>query len=73
MATRTCQHAHEDLPKSFDGLLESQGGKGRHKCAACAYDLGRKESADAEERLRKRVRELDARVKELEAEIKKRS
>ncbi|HZX94405.1 MAG TPA: hypothetical protein VFE90_07800 [Myxococcales bacterium] len=68
----TCQKGHEDLPSSFDRLPESQGGKGRHKCAACAYEAGRSEATQAEERLRKRVRELDARVKELEAKLKAR-
>ena len=70
MGAVSCQKEHADLPKSFDALSESQGGKGRHKCAACAYELGRTEATEAEERLRKRVRELDARVKELEAKLK---
>lgn len=60
-------HTGGSLPASFGNLPESQGGVGRHKCAACAYELGRNEAAAAEERLRERLRELKARVKELEA------
>lgn len=60
-----CNVQHE-LPAEFARLPESQAGKGRHKCAGCAYDLGRQHASEAEERLRERVRALTARVKELE-------
>lgn len=60
-----CSIDHE-LPGDFSRLPESQAGKGRHICAGCAYDLGRRPAAEAEERLRERVRTLSARVKELE-------
>jgi hypothetical protein len=62
-------YAQHDLPAEFSKLPESQAGKGRHICAGCAYELGRRHGSDAEERLRERVRVLSARVKELEAKI----
>ncbi len=62
-----CSFSHDNLPKSFEKLPESQGGKGRHICAACAYDLGRTEAAQAEERLRERVRALTAELDKLRA------
>jgi hypothetical protein len=62
----SCYVEHE-LPAEFAKLPESQAAKARRVCAGCAYDLGRKHAADAEERLRERVRALTARVKELEA------
>jgi hypothetical protein len=66
MAKTTCSKSHEgDLPPSFKNLPESQGGVWRHKCAACAYDLGRAEGQAAEDRLRERVRKLDAELKAL--------
>ncbi len=60
-----CSIDHE-LPADVSRLPESQAGKGRHICVGCAYDLGRRHAAEAEERLRERVRTLAARVKELE-------
>lgn len=62
----SCYVEHE-LPADFSKLPESQAGKGRHVCAGCAYELGRKHAAEAEARLRERVRVLTARVKEFEA------
>jgi len=63
MANTTCSVDHSgDLPASFNHLPESQGGAGRHKCAACAYELGRSEAAAAEERLREQVRKLRAQL-----------
>jgi hypothetical protein len=62
----TCEKDHSgDLPSEFNDLPESQAAKWRHRCAACAYELGRRDVAGAEERLRKRVRELTMIVKEL--------
>lgn len=60
----TCDKAHVlDLPKAiFDTVPASQAGTWRHKCAGCAYDLGRKTATDVEERLRQRVRDLEAEV-----------
>ncbi len=63
-----CYTAHE-LPADFSKLPESQAGKGRHICAGCAYDLGRRHASEAEERLRDRVRSLTAQVSELKARL----
>jgi hypothetical protein len=57
-----------DLPKAaFDKLGDSQAGFWRHKCAGFAFELGRQASAEAETRLRDRVRELQAEVTKLRA------
>jgi hypothetical protein len=32
----------------------------RHRCAVCAYELGRAHAQESEERLRQRVRDLTA-------------
>ena len=48
-----------NIPRTpIESLHESQAGFWRHKCAGCAYEMGRKDAGAAEERLRKRVREL---------------
>lgn len=64
---KTCsiEHGGGKLPAAFKDLPESQAGVGRHKCPACAYELGRSEATAAEERLRSRVRELEAEVARL--------
>ena len=51
-----------DLPADFDRLPESQAARWRHRCAGCAYALGRRHREEAEERLRDRVRELTAKL-----------
>lgn len=57
-----------DLPKAqIFALQDSQSSFWRHKCAGCAYEMGRADAGAAEERLRVRVRELQARIDELEA------
>jgi hypothetical protein len=62
-----CTSDHSDvLPAEFNQLPESQAARWRHVCAGCAYELGRRHAAEAEERLRQRVRDLTAKVKELE-------
>ena len=63
----TCDKDHVlDLPKAtFDAVPASQAGVWRHKCAGCAYDLGRKTTGDVEARLRQRVRDLEAEVARL--------
>jgi hypothetical protein len=68
----TIDHSGGAVPKALGGLPESQAGTWRHKCVACAYELGLKDGAATEERLRARVRELDAKVRELEAQLAKR-
>lgn len=35
----TCNSTHRHDPY-FEGLVEDQGGFGRHKCAGCAYEQG---------------------------------
>ena len=66
----SCQKDHADrLPKSaISALHDSQAGFWRHKCAGCAYEMGRKDAGDAEERLRKRVQELTDQVDKLKAQ-----
>ncbi len=63
----TSDHAG-DLPRQFDELPPSQAARWRHKCAGCAYELGRRHAEEAEDRLRSRVRELVQKVKDLETE-----
>lgn len=56
---RTCTDDHSNvLPPEFDRLPQSQAARWRHICAGCAYELGRRHAAEAEERLRHRVRDL---------------
>lgn len=57
---KICSSNHEGghLPAAFNNLPESQAGIARHKCAGCAYELGRAEGAAAEGRLRDRLRAL---------------
>lgn len=63
----SCKSEHSDkLPADFDELPESQASRWRHKCAGCAYELGRRHGEEAEEQLRQRVHELTARIKDLE-------
>jgi hypothetical protein len=64
---KLCAKNHgEELPSEFDGLPASQAARWRHRCAGCAYALGRRHREEAEERLRARVRELSAKVMVLE-------
>ena len=35
-----CNKDHSDIQNLMATLPTDQGGKGRHKCAACAYELG---------------------------------
>jgi hypothetical protein len=72
----TCSKDHSgDVPASLNSLPRSQAkSHGRHKCAACAYELGRKDAGEAEARLRIRVKELsdeNARLKEENARLEK--
>lgn len=39
MNNTICNKAHRHDPM-FDALPEDQGGAGRHRCAACAYEKG---------------------------------
>lgn len=53
------------VPAAVHSLPKSQAGAWRHKCAACAYDLGYQDGIGAADKLRARVRELEARLKDL--------
>ncbi len=63
-----CNRDHSgEIPAAvFPALPESQRGPWRHACAACAYLLGVQHGEGGNERLRQRVRDLEARVKEME-------
>lgn len=57
----TCGKDHSgEIPKAIEALPDSQAGFWRHRCAGCAYLLGRKHAEEAEQRLRERVRKLES-------------
>lgn len=64
---RVCStdHAGGAVPKKLDDLPESQAGALRHKCVACAYEMGVKDGLASAERLRERVRELEEKLRGL--------
>jgi len=65
-----CTRDHDSqLPRAIAALDDSEHGFWNHKCAGCAYEMGRGDAAVAEERLRARVRELEAIVHELESKL----
>ncbi len=45
MTTETCRHGTVASVQMLARLPESQGGVGRHKCAACAFVQGRRETS----------------------------
>lgn len=58
-----CDNPYDTVPKKdIERLPKSQAAEGRHKCALCAYELGRQQAGEAEPRLRERVRTLVAEV-----------
>lgn len=58
------------LPRPrIEALEDSQREFWRHKCAGCAYEMGRADASVAEENLRRRVRELTAEVDRLTGEL----
>ena len=67
MASCIKDHAGSVPASALAELPFSQAGAGRHRCAGCAYERGRAGAAEAEQRLRERVRALEARIAELEA------
>ena len=65
-----CDKDHATVPKKdIESLPHSQADVGRHRCALCAYELGRQHAGEAEQRLRGRVRELVAEVDALKRKI----
>lgn len=59
-----CNKDHSgNLPKGqIETLENSQRDFWRHKCAGCAYEMGRADAAQTEANLRQRVRELQAQL-----------
>lgn len=45
-----CKHEHR-YKTEYNQLPHDQGGKGRHRCAGCAYDRGFKEGLKKSEKL----------------------
>jgi hypothetical protein len=65
MKTKTCHgHADGEIPRAVGDLPSSQGGPWRHICSACAYLRGRKHGEETENRLRERIRALEAKLAE---------
>jgi hypothetical protein len=46
-----CNKNHQDVQDLMDKLPLDQGGKGRHKCAACAYKVGHEAELQHEENI----------------------
>lgn len=46
-----CQKDHSNIQDIMENLPEDQGGVGRHKCAACAYELGYDDGISRREKL----------------------
>jgi len=67
--TCTIDHSGEVPTKAIAKLPKSQGKEGRHRCAACAYLMGRKDAAKAESNLRDRLEDAKARIRQLEAQL----
>ena len=60
-----------NLPRpKIEALENSQRDFWRHKCAGCAYEMGRADAGVTEDNLRRRVQQLHARVEELEGQIR---
>jgi hypothetical protein len=63
-----CKVEHSgEVPRAIEKLQDSQAGFWRHRCAGCAYLLGRKHAEEAEERLRVRIRQLQEAIEKLKA------
>jgi coenzyme F420-reducing hydrogenase delta subunit len=56
----TIDHTEQLPRKAIETLVDSQASFWRHRCAGCAYEMGRRDAQTTEENLRKRVRELTA-------------
>lgn len=46
-----CKKDHSNIQSVMANMPIDQGGKGRHKCAACAYDLGFKSGYNLDEQI----------------------
>ncbi|MDY0201953.1 MAG: hypothetical protein RBR40_13305 [Tenuifilaceae bacterium] len=46
-----CSKDHSEIQTIMAGLPVDQGGKGRHKCAACAYELGYRDGYNLSEHI----------------------
>lgn len=66
-----CSKDHSgSLPRArIEVLATSQRDFWRHKCAACAYEVGRADGARAEAALRQRVRTLESQLEALTAKL----
>jgi hypothetical protein len=65
-----CQIDHAgEIPAAISKLEDSQAGFWRHKCSGCAYLMGRNDAAATEDRLRKRVKDLEAELVTLKADV----
>jgi hypothetical protein len=65
-----CRIDHSgDVPRAVEKLEDSQAGYWRHRCAGCAYLLGRKHADETEERLRNLIRDMQAKIDELKSKL----
>jgi len=64
-----CADPHIDAPKELEELPDSQAKRWRHKCSACAYLLGRRHSAEAEQRHLDLIKALRMQVSALEMRL----
>jgi hypothetical protein len=46
-----CNKEHDRVQKIMEELPTDQGGKGRHKCAACAYEAGYEDGLQQKEKI----------------------
>jgi hypothetical protein len=61
--SRACGKDHSgEVPRAVGDLHDSQAGFWRHRCAGCAYPLGRQHAGEAETRLRARIAELEQKL-----------
>jgi len=65
-----CEKDHAtSVPRQIEKLQESQKGFWRHRCAGCAYEMGRRDAEATDERLRERVQALTAERDVLKREL----
>ena len=67
----SCTRNHEpDVPRALGALDDSSQGFWHQRCAACAYEMGRADGARTEDRLHKRVAELEVQLRALESRLR---